>query len=117
MPVYSARCEECGSTQAYFKKVADRADTPLCHAKPMTKTLDTPMVSAMAFSGHKGFNLPGPEGKWIEDGATYKKFLKDNNFIPESEGAREADIQRTNREAADDKKLDAVVTEAFLSHQ
>lgn len=116
MPIYSAQCAECGSRQTYLSKIADRAVTPVCHG-PMTKALDMPMVSAMAWTGHKGFNLPGPTGGWVEDGATYKKFLDRTGFIPESEGAREATIQRTNREAADDKKLEAAVTHAVLSNQ
>jgi hypothetical protein len=114
MPMYSSRCDECGKAHSYLSTVANRATTPTCHGEPTSKTLDAPMVSAMAWSGWKGFNVPG--GQWIEDGASYKKFLDKHNYVPASEGNQEASIQRANKEAADDKKLEAAVTQAVLTH-
>lgn len=114
MPLYSSKCSECGTAHTYVKTVANRAETPLCCDVQTFKTLDTPMVSAMAWSGWKGFNVPG--GQWIEDGAAYKKFLDKNNYVPASEGHQEAAIQRTNQAAADDKKLEAAVTQAVMAN-
>jgi hypothetical protein len=115
MPLYSSKCMECGKSHTYYKSVAERADTPLCHDKRTFKTLDAPMIGAMSFSGHKGFEAPGAQ-KWIEDGASMKKYMRENNYISESEGHQEANIQLANREAADDRKLDTAVTNAVLGH-
>lgn len=109
MPLYSSRCEKCGKSETYFQTVSNRANTPICCETQMLKTLDTPMVGAMSFTGHKGFVA---DGKWIDSGADYKNFMKKNNYIPASEGHREAEIQRENHAKRDDKKLEAAVVEA-----
>lgn len=113
MPLYSARCEQCGSTTSYVRKIDERNDTPSCHG-PMSRQLDAPMVSAMAWTGHKGFALPG--GGWIEDGTAFKRHMRENDVLPESEGRQEAAIQRATREKADDKRLDAAITQAIQTH-
>lgn len=109
MPLYSSYCPTCRKTQTYFQTVANRANTPICCDGQTTKTLDSPMVGALGFTGHKGFIA---NGQWIESGADYKKFLEKNNYIPASEGHREAEIQRENRAKLDDKKLEAAVVQA-----
>lgn len=114
MPLYSSKCNKCGTAHTYYKTVAERADTPLCCEEKTFKTLDSPMVGAMAFTGHQGFVA---DGKWIEDGASYKKFMDKNKFIPASEGHREAEIQRENHAKRDDKKLEAAVVEAVAKQQ
>jgi hypothetical protein len=98
----------------YFQTIANRADTPVCCEMQMSKMLDTPMVGAMAFTGHQGFVA---DGNWIEDGASYKKFMDKNKYIPASEGHREAEIQRENHAKRDDKKLEAAVVEAVAKQQ
>jgi predicted nucleic acid-binding Zn ribbon protein len=120
MPLYSSRCQECGSSHTYVRKVAERNDTPLCCGVQTAKTLDTPMVSAMAWTGHKGVFMPdgqnGGKGTFIESGADYHKYLRDNNKIPASEGAREAEIQKGNREAEHDKVRREAVIAAVQQH-
>ena len=114
MPMYTSQCAVCARQQTYFKSVAKRAETPMCHDLPTLKVIDTPMIGAMSFSGHKGFEAPGAQ-KWIEDGASMKKYMNQHGYISESEGAREAQIQRNRKSAADDAKLDAAVTSAVIS--
>lgn len=114
MPMYSSKCSKCGKAETYFQTIANRANTPICCEEPMMKMLDKPMVGAMAWTGHQGFVA---DGKWIDSGAEYKKFLDKNNFIPASEGHREAEIQRENHAKADDKKLEAAVVEAVAKQQ
>lgn len=118
MPMYSARCEVCGKNQTYFQTVANRASTPLCCAAPTTKMLDTPMVSANVWTDHKGFTAHGRDGQgvWIGSGTEYNKFLQKNDFIPESEGKREAEIKSAGREAAEDAKLTKAVEVAVHQH-
>jgi len=119
MPTYSSVCSACGKTYEYVSRIVDRGNTPRCCDKPTDKVLDAPRVSAMAWTGHKGFHVPdGVNGKgtWIEDGAAYHRYLKQHNKIPASEGVREAEIQKANRERADDHKLEAAVEKAVYTH-
>lgn len=118
MPLYSARCDQCGRQESYIQKVADRAATPLCHSTPMTKTLDKPMVSAGVWTGHKGFDAydRGGVGVRIESAQDYNRFLKRNDFIPESEGQREAEIKAAHNVAADDQKLSKAVEQAVMAN-
>lgn len=118
MPLYSSRCEACGSPYTYYQTVANRANTPLCCNAPTTKTPDAPMVAASVWTGHKGFTAYNRNGShlWIESGQDYSKFLKANDFIPESEGKREAEIKAAHREAAEDQKLAAAVETAVMAH-
>lgn len=82
----------------------------------MVKGLTAPAISAMAFTGHKGFHMPdgkhGGKGTWIESGQDYKKYLKENNKLPASEGAAESRLQKRNVEAADNKKRREAVIKA-----
>jgi predicted nucleic acid-binding Zn ribbon protein len=107
MPTYTGKCEVCGELHTYIRKVADRNDTPECCGAKTTKVLDTPEISAMAWTGHKGMVMYDKDAKpvHIEDGAAYHRYLRDNNKIPESEGRREAEIQKANREAKQKEQL------------
>lgn len=120
MPTYVAHCSTCGSEHEYIRRISDRDDTPECCGAPTVKGLTAPAISAMAFTGHKGFHMMdgknGGKGTWIESGQEYKKYLRDNNKMPADEAAAEAKIQRKNIEAADDKKRRAAVIEAVNRH-
>jgi predicted nucleic acid-binding Zn ribbon protein len=116
MPTYTAHCSTCGHEQDYIRSIANRNDTPLCCDAPMVKGLTAPAISAMAFTGHKGFHMPdgkhGGKGTWIESGQDYKKYLKDNDKLPASEGAAESRLQKRNADAADSKKRREAVIKA-----
>lgn len=120
MPTYVAHCPTCGTEQDYIRSIANRNDTPICCDAPMTKGLTAPAISAMAFTGHKGFHMPdgkqGGKGTWIESGQDYKKYLEENNKIPSSEAASEAQLQKKNAEAADSKKRREAVIKAVQQH-
>lgn len=117
MPQYTAHCAECGRYESYVRTVATRTDTPACHG-PMSKVLDAPMVSAGIWTGHKGFVSHGRDGKakWIESAQDQAKFMKQNDYVPHTEGQQEATYQKAERVKADDRKLDAAVTKAVLTH-
>jgi len=115
MPTYVAHCRTCGTDHDYIRSIANRNDTPICCGTPAVKGLTAPAISAMSFTGHKGFHMPdGKNGKgtWIESGQDYKKYLRDNNKMPASEAAAEAQIQKKNAEAADNKKRREAVIKA-----
>ena len=118
MPMYSARCDICGSNHSYMQTVANRADTPLCCSTPTTKVLDRPMIAANMWTGHKGFVAHGRDGKpqWLETSTDYNRFLNKNEFIPESEGKREAEIKAAHNVAADDQKLSNAVEQAVMAN-
>lgn len=120
MPTYVSHCSTCGADHDYIRKIADRDQTPECCGAPTVKGLTTPAISAMCFTGHKGFRMPdgkqGGKGTWIESGQDYKKYLRDNNKMPADEAAAESRIQKKNAVAADDKKRRAAVIEAVKRH-
>jgi predicted nucleic acid-binding Zn ribbon protein len=122
MPTYSSYCHECGTDHEYFRKMADALDTPECCGVKTEKNLNAmPQISAMAFTGHKGFHAMdgknGGKGTWIETGADYKRYIKDNNKLVGDEGIQEAEHQRKNIQAADKKARRAAVVKAVEQHQ
>jgi hypothetical protein len=88
----------CFEKHEYIRTIANRNDTPICCNTPTNKTLDTPMVSAMAWTGHQGFMVPssenGGKGTWIESGSQYNRWIKDNNKIVGNEGISEVNYQK-----------------------
>ena len=116
MPTYVSHCSSCDTRYDYIRRIADREQTPECCGAPTIKGLTTPAISAMAFTGHRGFYMPdgknGGRGSWIESGQDYKKYLRDNNKIPSSEAASEAALQKKNAEVADNKKRREAVIKA-----
>lgn len=114
MPTYISQCGTCDKPYEYIRKIADRHDTPECCGAATTMGLKTPAISAMCFTGHKGFHMPdgkqNGKGTWIETGQDYKKYMSANKLMPSAEAAVEAKIQKQNMTAADDeKRRDAVV--------
>ena len=116
MPTYISHCPSCDANYDYIRKIVDRDQTPECCGAPTIKGLTTPAISAMVFTGHKGFHMPdgknGGKGSWIESGQDYKKYLRENNKMPSSEAAAESTIQRKNAQAADDKNRRTAVEKA-----
>jgi len=120
MPTYVAHCPSCDTQYDYIRSISNRNDTPVCCGAPTIKGLTAPAISAMAFTGHKGFHMPdgkhGGKGTWIESGQDYKRYLRENNKMPASEAEAEAKIQRKNAEAADNKKRREAVIKAVEKH-
>lgn len=117
MPLYTALCHECGSSHSYFKRIADRLDTPECCGVKTEKQLDTPMVSYVGEHkvGHMAYDSKG-EGTWISDSTQRNAWMKANNKIDASEGRQEAEHQRKSKKAADEKKLTDTVRQAVNKH-
>lgn len=116
MPMYHARCSKCGTSQDYFSRIDNRHVTPVCCDGPMLKVLEAAMVGAMNWTGWKGVRMPDANGTFIEDGAAYKRYLKQHNVIPESEGKSEAAHQQKQQAANDDRKLTQAVEKAVYTH-
>lgn len=97
MPTYTAQCTSCGTQQDFIRKVDDRDNAPDCCSRPMERLgayAIAPAIGAMTWTGHKAVRML--DGRWIESGAEYHRYLKETNSIPASEGAREAEIQKEN---------------------
>jgi predicted nucleic acid-binding Zn ribbon protein len=120
MPTYISHCAICDTDYEYIRRIADRDDTPECCGVATVKGITAPTISAMVFSGHKGFHMQdgkqGGKGTWIESGTELKKYLRDNNKMSSSEAAVEAQIQKKNREVTDDKKRREAVIKAVERH-
>lgn len=114
MPTYSAVCNCCGKSQSYVRKIADRNDTPICCNEQTQRQIDSPQISAMVWTGHKGLHMT--DGKWIESGTDFKKYARDKNLIPAHEGYQEAERAVAYREAEADRKLDKAVESAIIQH-
>lgn len=115
MPVYTSHCKTCDNHIEYVRTISNRNDTPECCGTSSNKVLDTPMVSAMAFSGHKGFMLPTAEnagaGTWIESGADFKRYIRENNIIVGDECKQEQTYQRERRIVREREQRRSQVTE------
>jgi predicted nucleic acid-binding Zn ribbon protein len=120
MPTYVSHCSSCDASYDYIRRIADRDQTPECCGVPTVKGLTAPAISAMTFTGHKGFHMPdgkhGGKGTWIESGSDYKKYLTVNNKMPSHEAAVEAKIQGKNKADADNKKRREAVIQAVQRH-
>lgn len=118
MPTYVSKCPECGHQQDYIRKVADMEDTPEhCGLKMIRQGAwaVTPMIGAMTFTGHAGFNTV--DGKaWIEDGASLKKYMKQNDLISATEGKQEAAHAQKNKAIADKQARKKAVQKAMEMH-
>jgi hypothetical protein len=92
-----------------MSSVADReTNLPVCCGEKTYQIItSSPMIGAMAFTGWKGFYMPdgkGEKGTWIDNGGDFKKYLKENDKMPASEGIPEAQLQKKNIEEAHAKK-------------
>lgn len=87
--IYEAQCSKCGETKDYFASVDDRdKKVPKCCGKKMARVMLTPpQVGAMSWAGWKGFDL---NGRHFESGSEYKKYMKQEGYIPLHEGEQEA---------------------------
>lgn len=94
MPTYSAVCsnEDCCHQQDYFRKVADRNDTPACDAcgSPTERTLDAPMVTAIGLSD--AYQVRSPiTGEMLYGRDAYYGHMKKHNVVPASDLQGEAE--------------------------
>lgn len=113
MPTYVSICHICDTKHDYFRTIENRNNTPECCGVKTEKIIVPPMIGAMSWVGHKGVEV---NGKYIETGAEYKKYMNENRLIPESEANSEATYQRKQREKTDDAHLNASVERAIHQH-
>lgn len=113
--VYESVCTQCGKEHEYVAKMADREKTPRCCGKKTVQQISTPMIGAMSWTHAKGIHL----GKqWISDGGTYKKYMKENGMVSESESKdRIADAHKRRKvehEKSIERTVERIVAQANL---
>lgn len=99
--LYSSVCDQCGTSHSYVRSVAERHETPECCGVATRKTIDAPMVSAMAFAGtHKGMVAYANDGTpvQLDSGSDVKRYMRENDKVSEAEGASEAAYRRQEAE-------------------
>lgn len=116
MPTYRCRCEVCESEQDFVRTISTRDDTPECCGQKTARIPVAPQVSAMLWTGHNAFLMEdgknGGKGTWIETAQDYKKYLRDNNKIPVSEGRAHAEAKAKERTAREEAALTKAVEQA-----
>ena len=96
MPTYTAHCAVCDSHIDFVRKVEQRDDTPTHCNKPTSRILAAPMIPAMGLVDH--YVVRGGDGKDYYGAGAYKKYLKDNDLVPQSELKGEAQYQKKEAE-------------------
>ena len=108
MAVYESQCKKCQKVHEYISSIAERQNTPKCCGAKTVKIMVAPQISAMVFTGWKGFHMQdganNGKGTYIESGNDLHRYLKKNNQISASEGVAEAKLQRKNKDEAVKKK-------------
>lgn len=106
--IYEAMCTQCDHVEDYSASVADR-DKSLpkhCGKKMQRVLLTPPQVGAMTWTGWKGMVV---NGRYIDSGSEYKRYLKSNDLIPTSEANQQADHVRKQRAMKEEKQLNDTV--------
>jgi putative FmdB family regulatory protein len=118
MPIYTSKCTHCDEDFEYIRKIVDRDNTPECCGEPTVKQMDTPDIGAMSWTAHKAIRIPdgkGGDGKgtFIESGAQYKKFMRDNNQISHEEAVQESTKVKKEKAVKEKKDRREAVIKSF----
>lgn len=107
MPIYKARCEQCGFVEAYVRPISFRDQIPEHCSERMTRIIEAPAVRA---------DLPPYEspidGRMIEGRAARREDLKRNN-CREWEGMAEEKKAALERAAVADVQFEKGIERAL----
>jgi hypothetical protein len=110
--IYEAQCKKCKKVHEFMATVAERNNTPMCCGKQTERVILTPPeVGAMNWGREKSVTMP--DGTFIETGSEYKKYLKDHNKVPVSEGIPHAERVRKRKKKELKEKLHKTVIESY----
>ena len=112
MPVYEARCEECGTVKDYYRSVDLCHVTPFCCGFQMTKVILSAPYGVVDIPAYQS----PVTGKWINSRKERTEDLKRNNSRPwegMEQEQKEADRQRAYQEAKEDAKLEQCISETL----
>ena len=110
MPVYEARCNECGKIHEYVRKAKDYLDTPTCCGVRTEKVI---LTAPMGYVEHIHYTSP-IDGKPITTKQARVEDLKRNHCRPWEGMEQETKVarQRVQEEA---KKEDAKLEQAAVA--
>jgi len=114
MPIYEARCEECGRVHEYHAKVERCHVTPFCCGFQTTKVILSAPYGQVDIPAYQS----PISGRWINSRRERTEDLKRNDCRPwegmeqeQKEAARRAEYQ----EQAEDAKIEKSVVQAWQS--
>ena len=99
MPTYTAKCPACNNETDYFRKIADRFDTPICDCGTKTEKMITAcMVPCMAIA--ESMNVVSPiDGTVLRSKSDYDAHCKKHKVLPASEfEGTKAPEKKSNKE-------------------
>lgn len=109
MPVYEARCKECGKIQDYYQSAANRHDTPFCCGFQTEKVILTP---PMGYCENIHYQSP-ISGRPITTKQERIEDLKRSNSRP-WEGLEQEQKEAARRAAYDEQKADAAIEKSVV---
>ncbi len=86
MPTYTATCPSCNTQHEFFRKIAERHNTPVCTCGTKTEfTITAVMVPCMAIADG-GMHVVSPiDGTVMRCKDDYENHMKKHNVRPTSE--------------------------------
>jgi putative FmdB family regulatory protein len=115
MPTYTARCPTCGTEVDFFRKIADRDNTPTCEhdGAQMERFITPTMLPAMGLADH--YAIRAGDGNTYYGKHEYERYLKANDLVPLSEIKGEATHQRKQLEQKAKEERRADIEQAVRS--
>lgn len=112
MPIYEARCPQCGTVKDYYQTAANCRVTPDCCGSPMEKVI---LSAPMGIVDIPAYVSP-TSGRWINSRRERNEDLKASNARPweglEQE-KKEAERQKAYMEQKEDRALTVAAEKAF----
>lgn len=112
MPVYEAKCNQCGALREYIRPVAQYDDTPMCCGEKTEKVI---LSSPMAVMDIQPYQSP-VTGKWIDSRKQRNEDMKRNSCRPWEGIEQEKKEARRARQYEDQalaKQVDKWIKEDF----
>lgn len=82
MPLYSYKCEKCGTEQDAIRKIADLEDSPLCCGQKTKQVIVAPMINSNFLGSTKNPGYESPmSGKYITTKKQRNDEMKEFNVI------------------------------------
>ena len=114
MPIYEARCNECGRVHEYYQTAERCRETPVCCDQPTEKVILTAPYGVVDIPAY----VSPVSGKWINSRRDRAEDLKRTDSRPweglEQE-KKEAARRQAYKEAEEDKKLEKCITETLAN--
>lgn len=113
MPAYTAICHKCDIQYEYIRKIADRANTPVCECGATTEKLID--ACSIPFEYAESFISP-IDGKPVHGREQYFAHMKEHNVVPRDRGvANDIKRQRQYKKEEDKKHIRSILEKKLES--